>query len=211
MITTTPSEALNVTATSEEPAGWSPAVRFSIQIHNLPHHTLRAEGVKAIDMGTLEVTSGRILAIDATRSRVEPLVQIAPKVSAQVTAYMEDDCIGSVAIEFDPFRLAPERWRLAERCGGYERFHWVIPIDSGWAVIADAYNHPRIREWMHANLSDVARCSCARKFLDLSEELGFSAFLVATGYGDGLYPSFWGYDSDGEVQKLILDFGMWPS
>lgn len=44
--------------------------------------------------------------------------------------------------------------------------------------------------------------------LVLDEVTGANLIAFSSGWGDGSYPSFWGYDADGQRVGLVTDFGV---
>jgi hypothetical protein len=43
-------------------------------------------------------------------------------------------------------------------------------------------------------------------FIQYDDDL--TAFLFASGYGDGFYPAYWGYDENEELACSVIDFGV---
>ena len=43
--------------------------------------------------------------------------------------------------------------------------------------------------------------------ISLDEETGANILLFTSGWGDGRYPSYWGYAADGGIVCLLTDFG----
>jgi uncharacterized protein DUF4241 len=42
----------------------------------------------------------------------------------------------------------------------------------------------------------------------LDEETGANILLFTSGWGDGAYPSYWGYAADDALVCLLTDFGV---
>ncbi|GEM_PF-2788441 len=44
----------------------------------------------------------------------------------------------------------------------------------------------------------------------LEDETGLNVVYFTSGFGDGLYPSYWGYDGAGDLACLVTDFEVLP-
>jgi hypothetical protein len=64
-----------------------------------------------------------------------------------------------------------------------------------WQRITDTIEEEYVPSWGWANMV-------------MSRTTGANLVAFSTGWGDGGYPSFWGYDAGNEVACLVSDFGL---
>lgn len=146
----------------------------------------------------------------------------------------EDDCAryAAVRVRFDD----GEPVRFYEALVGYENLvkfedgdYFGFNVDSGLACICDEEVHEAFCDWLEdwefdnpgADLYDDY-------FADLFEEsyadapehqreggdwinwcvpgTDYRLPMFQTGFGDGAYPAYWGYDRDGRICQLVVQF-----
>lgn len=104
-----------------------------------------------------------------------------------------------------------------------------FPVDAGLACIVDERTHRRYMEFLNSNWGQDSNWNSwddyfAPRFLPnardpddprdigdwldyhLPEAPGHNMAMFATGMGDGVYPSYWGEDSNGALTHLVIDF-----
>jgi hypothetical protein len=96
------------------------------------------------------------------------------------------------------------------------------PVDSGTGAfmspeaarlfgqrlsLAGAVNIPYIKD-LSAQMEANAPNGGAWVAVELDQRKGLNAILFASGYGDGVYSSYWGYDASGQLVCLVTDFGL---
>jgi Protein of unknown function (DUF4241) len=59
------------------------------------------------------------------------------------------------------------------------------------AAVSDDYPHSRAGDWASIQISDATEAN---------------VIAFGSGWGDGGYPSFWGYDAQGKLTSLVTDF-----
>jgi hypothetical protein len=188
--------------------------------------------VRTHDIGLLHLADGRVVVADAfAAADTAPLAQRVPpgrySVVLSIAAYSNSPY---EAIAAAMVRLAdgePSTWRAAPVDGqdpgtlGPDEF-FGYPVDSGTAMLASptgarlfgesnvrfgVLNVDRIKalsEQMAANAPDGG----GWLNLTLDEKDGTNAVLVESGFGDGAYGVFWGYDASGALVCLVTEFGL---
>lgn len=115
-------------------------------------------------------------------------------------------------------KARPTRFTLAtksgERIADLSDGHFFgFGVDTGTACFID---HRLLvsqnEETSQANSRELAEQMLAeRKYhgvLSLNAPNGDGLIAFSSGYGDGTYPAFWGFDHTGEICCLVLDFGV---
>lgn len=183
--------------------------------------------VRVLEMGSLVAPTGRIIACDPlTALEPTPFAQrVAPgsyPVIASVAALVNGD--QRVACVMLRLREAPvARWEMARLEGqegvtleedeffGYSvdagvgcfmDAHAAAALDARYEsdesydeALIDAMEASRADGWEHANV-----------MLDLAS--GVNLVMVESGWGDGIYASYWGYDAQGAPVCLVTDFSV---
>jgi hypothetical protein len=91
-------------------------------------------------------------------------------------------------------------------------------VDSGFGAFMDEAAIDALIEHIEAEDDDdylqrrldALRPAGGAEWFDipLDEETGANIVLVTSGWGDGKYPCYWGYDTDGDLVCLLTDFGV---
>lgn len=165
-------------------------------------------------VGSLSITSGKIAACDPlsmTGRKLTPLDKRVPK---------GDHAVYTSLATF-PLKRKTKKHSVETRCAGASVWFGrrgaiakLVPtkpsgygVDAGTGCFLDAANATLLEE----------EPELERLTTDLltARELGFSSAVIETkliaftsGYGDGVYESFWGFDKDGALRCLVTDFGL---
>jgi hypothetical protein len=174
-------------------------------------------------LGALEVTSGRIAAFDPlVEDAPEPFVTAFPKgafaVELAVARIGDDERIAFARVVFSDRPVA--RWELALLKGqdpadlGPDEF-FGYGVDSGTGAFMDAEAAKALAAGLRADdalsdrivtrMDEVSRTTWSAVLWDLG---GRNAALFSSGWGDGFYASYVGYDAKGRVVRLLTDFGV---
>jgi uncharacterized protein DUF4241 len=117
----------------------------------------------------------------------------------------------------------PARYQMATTAGQDlpelgEDSYFGFPVDAGTATLADLTAVRALAEWDYERLDDAyipAQSPLAPVpggiYTAVTDEVtGTNVTVVASGWGDGLYPTFIGYASSGEVASFTTDFMVIP-
>ena len=119
-------------------------------------------------------------------------------------------------------RRAPVRWRMATMTGQRLRdlkpgHFFGYPVDAGLGCFLDARAAKLLDRLMRDDPDYFERMMTAaepnyaptRDWADFpldDTKGGLNVVFFSSGFGDGSYPSFWGFDADGGVACLVTDF-----
>lgn len=186
--------------------------------------------MRVYSLGELAAPSGVIVACD-------PLTAIEPKPFAQRVAPGRYPVLVSVAQLVDgdqrvacaQLRLSDApvaRWERARlegqaqiALGEGERFGY--PVDAGVGCFMDARaasaldaRYERDESYDEALIDALeAHHSDSWDFADvaLDEDAGLNVIIFSSGWGDGVFASYWGYDASGAPACLVTDFGLFAA
>jgi hypothetical protein len=187
--------------------------------------------VERREVGKLDVPTGRLVACDPLvfpetqpfRRRVPPgrysvILSIAhiPPAEGKGTA---DQRIACAMLCLG--RRVPRRWQMAVQTGQRLRGlkpneFYGYPVDSGTGCFMDLKAARVLDGRMHDDPDYFERLLKAaepvsvptRDWADfqLDTELGLNVVFFSSGFGDGTYPSYWGFDGAGGLACLVTDF-----
>ncbi|WP_205895603.1 DUF4241 domain-containing protein [Metapseudomonas otitidis] len=176
-------------------------------------------------VGELELPTGQLVACDPLVSCDAPFTQTVPKgrfpLQLAIARIGEDERIAFARIVFAPGTAT--RWEMALVDGqdpstlGPDEF-FGYGVDSGTGGFMDAaalrrYETQREQEGeafderLLAELDKTYRHT--RSWTLLPTEAG-NVTLFSSGYGDGTYPSYFGYDASGRLVAVVTDFLLVP-
>lgn len=185
-----------------------------------------------VDAGQLVLPSGRVVACDPgdfdLPSRCLPLARsVAPgsyPVRLAVVAYPHHSGVTVERVACAMLWLsdaAPVRWEMAlwpeQRAADLEPGHFFgYGVDTGLGCFVDATAVERMdgdageQLYFERLLPALERDDRTLHGVALPLDGEPAATLVAfsTGYGDGVYPSYWGFDAAGAACRLATDFQM---
>jgi hypothetical protein len=187
--------------------------------------------VECQEAGELAVPTGRLVACDPLvfpesapfRKRVPPgrypvLLSIA-HIPPEKGGGAADQRIACAMLRLS--RRAPQRWQMAVKTGQPLRAlkkgeFYGYPVDSGTGCFMDLAAGRLLDRRMGEDpdyfnrLIDPARPVYVptRDWAEfpLEERTGLNLVLFSSGFGDGLYASYWGYDAAGRLACLVTDF-----
>jgi hypothetical protein len=176
-------------------------------------------------IGEIRLTSGKLIACDAFVTGEAPFSKSVPVGSfplyVAIAGIGEDERIGFAKIVFAPGQI--ESWELATTEGQDastlkkgEIFGYGV--DSGTGAFMDvealrAYEAQRklggekFDQRLFDELDKTYRHT--RSWYLLQTDKGTVA-MFSSGYGDGVYPTYRGYDGAGKLVAVITDFGVVP-
>ena len=199
----------------------------NLSVTGLAEEALRERGITRMALGILPLPSGTVIAAD-------PLVQperapftrhVAPG-DYPITLYLAQDRVALAELRFADG--APERWDLALVPGqdvatlkAGEIFGY--PVDAGLGCFMD----PAARAAMERREArEQRRTPRYSNYFDnvLADELEGAnrnwvmhrplpdaparVAVFSSGWGDGVYASYWGLDAGGRALRLVTDFGV---
>ncbi|MBW8880758.1 MAG: DUF4241 domain-containing protein [Asticcacaulis sp.] len=193
----------------------------------IPNHPGKV-GLRVVDAGQLKVTSGRIVACDAfllEGKAFDFLVRPGAYPVRLAIADLGNDHFRVALARVDFLNTAATRWELALTPG--QALSDLKPgqifgygVDSGTGAFGDAEAIARldrsrgdsdawIDEWIAAGEAGGKALGLPYVFL-LMLDAGpdNNVALFSSGWGDGFYTSWVGYDADGKVTALVTDFAV---
>ncbi|WP_374979883.1 DUF4241 domain-containing protein [Pseudomonas solani] len=172
-------------------------------------------------IGELELPTGQLVACDPLVSCDGPFTQAVPKgrypLQLAIARIGDDERVAFARIVFAPGPAT--RWEMAQVKG--QDPNTLAPdeffgygVDSGTGGFLDAaalrsYEARRDQEGeafderLFAELDKTYQHT--RSWYLLPTDAGNVAFF-SSGYGDGAYPSYFGYDADGRLVAVVTDF-----
>jgi len=186
-------------------------------------------------LADLVLPTGSIVACDAIVSRAAPPFQKkVPPGRYPVVLSLANPNTGYLAGKQYPFaqvRLSdkrPVRWEMATRAGedlasldpDNEDDFFGYPVDSGTGCFMDEsarqlwddLDEEADRVFTDALIAKMGQQPTATESIWVAANVvvdpmtGANLIAFPSGVGDGLYPSFWGYDADDKLACLITDF-----
>lgn len=183
------------------------------------------------DVGTLTVTSGRVVACDAlTLMSAEPFLLTVPPGRHRVRL------IGTDETEYAAAVLAcgegePVRWRLAvtssdgdpDLLADDEVYGYPVGAGMGcfmdaravalWEKELDAYEGMGYDKLVEKHLLDLPERDWASYVIgsrdsSIANPEGLNIVLFRSGFGDGVYGTYAGWDSGGGLVCLLTDFAL---
>lgn len=168
-------------------------------------------------IGELVLTSGQIVVADPFLTSFEngnlPLSRTAPvgtfPVELSLAQFETDQRVACARVRFSPDAIAT-RWEVALFEGQTEDDASELPgygVDAGTGCFFDAATRGAVdetlaNEWLaahHANYVDTWSWHVAPLG-------GHNVVMCSSGWGDGVYASWWGFDEAGNVVELVTDF-----
>ncbi len=179
----------------------------------------RSVSVEVREVGTLTLTSGKIVACDGLIPSDEPFTQTVTPGSYPVVLCLVSGDKGWPIIACAMLRFKdemPRTWKLATVAGQSEvpdRKGEIVGygVDTGDGCFADL---DAMRELIslqepYERFRDAVTKSRSDWFdYNLDVEPPTNIITFSSGEGDGTYPSYFGYDADGDALCLATDFGI---
>ena len=187
--------------------------------------------IETFDAGKLTLPTGKIVACDPLLTNdMKPFFFEFEKGEFPVLVHKEKDssCIAYVEIIFGEEKVV--RWEMATTADqnisdlkGEEIFGY--PVESGMGAFMDletqdCLNHLETRlfhrkgadfmgiyeEFFHEHFFDANGAIDQYCFVKPDEEKSGNIFAFETGYGEGFYASYIGFNQENKPQKLITEF-----
>jgi hypothetical protein len=181
-------------------------------------------------LGELIVTTGQIVACDPLAiPEMPPFADTVPLGRYSVIVSVAEWPDGDQRVAFALLRLGERpiaRWEIAVPQGrtlsSLKLGHiFVYPVDSGTGCFMDLdaarallarAEQAAARQEDNEELFDALKKTYVNTWswtvLVLDEVTGANVIAFSSGWGDGSYPTFWGYDADGQQVALVTDFGV---
>ena len=188
-------------------------------------------------LGELVVTSGRIVVCDPlAMPDTLPLADIVPPGHYPVVLSVAESTSGDQRVAYALLRLSERpavRWEMAIPQGrsldSLKPGHiFGYPVDAGTGCFMDADASRALVAPMARTVEDkdtkvatkdagdellallsktyVYTWSCANLVSD--DATGANVIAFSSGWGDGFYPSYWGFDATDQRVALVTDFGV---
>jgi hypothetical protein len=207
------------------PADWTTPVRSlardgAAAVTGLPEHELTRRGIELRPLGELHVEGGCIVGADPlVYPERPPFRGIVPPGRYPVTAYRKEDRVGLLEVRFSQGRV--ERWELAVVAGqdpatlkDDEIFGY--PVDAGTGSLMDVAGQAALRR--RIKIDEERRRDTSDALIDLfgkaDNQMMFTPLddrpanvaVVGSGWGDGVYATYWGLDAANRPVLLVTDF-----
>jgi hypothetical protein len=190
---------------------FTPGTRFADERHG----TIE---VRTQVIGQLDVPSGHINVGDPLTTSFEnpdvPLAQRAPigtfPVEVSIARFESGDLrVACARVRFDSSAPAT-RWEVGRFEGEQSQSREEVPgygVDAGMGCFFDAEARATVDQstsddWLHA----IERNSVDTWTWHVADVGKANVVMFSSGWGDGFYGSWWGFDADGRVVELVTDF-----
>jgi len=178
-------------------------------------------------LGQLHIRTGRIVACDPLVSHNKPFERTVPTGSYPVIAWWHSDEERIAAAELRLSEAKAVRWEMATRPGQLiselkEGYTYGYPVDTGLGCFGDeAAIHAmnEMEDRLERELGDdfisfyddavadvLAEHNDDWGVLSVDQQSGLNVIMFSTGYGDGFYTSYWGFDEEDKLVALVTDF-----
>ena len=172
-------------------------------------------GMTELDLGMLDLPSGRLVAADPLGNDAVPFAQTAAPGRYPVILHVVRDAGGEEIVAFAEVRLSdaqPARYEMA--LTGEEDTSEPLEEDGffgfeaeeGFGGFWDASLSLRDAEVDAVEDALVASFQPRRMAVLWQRVPGQTLAAFSCGFGDGAYPAFWGFDAGGAPCCLIVDF-----
>lgn len=176
-----------------------------------------------VDIGKLNIVNGQIIACDPFLfNNDKPFETSFPTglfpIELAIACINDDERTGFSRIKFSD--KIPIRWTIAvtvdqdaTKLSDEEIFGYGV--DSGTGCFMDTSGAEKYSNYLNQKEDNYnvvidemeATYKHTRSWL-LWEREGFNVAMFSTGWGDGLYASYIGYDSENMICRLVTDFGL---
>jgi hypothetical protein len=174
------------------------------------------------DMGKLAITEGKIIACDPYIYDADPAFAATFPigefpVQLAIAKVKDDERVAMARINFSA-QQTPVKWEMAI-IPGQDLFTlkkgeiFGYPVDAGTAAFMNEASAPLlaavINEDYGAALADEMEASYKNTWSWLMKKLDDHTIAVfSSGWGDGFYASYIGTDANGNICRLVTDFGV---
>jgi hypothetical protein len=200
----------------------------------LENTTVEGKSIKMVDMGLLAVPTGSIVVCDPlAMPDFAPLNRKIPKGEYAVKIYLADFGNNHLRVSLAKLEIAPgraERWVMAVRNGEDvttfkdKADYFGFPVDAGMGCFWDEKTRDAFvkfdNELYKTNgqgAYDLYLEDEFKKSAIDADDMGnwanytvpgtkLNAIMFSSGWGDGHYPAYWGFDKDNNLVSLVIDF-----
>ncbi|TYZ08416.1 DUF4241 domain-containing protein [Hymenobacter lutimineralis] len=172
-------------------------------------------------LGSLPVVSGRIIATDPVSMGTEPFTTVFPKgrfpVELAVAHFNNDERVAFARILFSAKPVV--KWQIALLAGQKPlpingKDYYGYPVDAGVGLFADANQIRGFNHYLNADEKNFEKVFLTGYQLDSSAPLpglfyaanGDTVATFSTGWGDGSYATYIGFDAKNQPCRLLTDF-----
>jgi len=178
-------------------------------------------------LGSLHIASGKIVACDPLIPHTEPFERTISPGTYPVVVWWNDDetCIAAAKLKLAEAR--PIRWEMAVKHGQkveelQEGYIFGYPVDTGLGCFADVEAIKKLNELedqmsrelgddfisLYDNLIDELLTENEDEWciVNVSKDPEMNVIIFRSGFGDGFYASYWGFDEKGSIVSLVTDF-----
>lgn len=196
----------------------------------------KLERISVATIGVLEVPTGELVVGDpyAGLLTASPYLRRTPigRFPVRIIRRWDGDFLRNRFMRVDFSDLPITRWELAVTGDDLGELNTLandeflgVSVDSGCVFVSDKQAHSLLAKFVAEEeaksrafalyddvflpmyVSTPEDTHGTAEWLDYSmEEAGCNFLVVASGDGDGLYPSYWGYSASGELVALVTDF-----
>jgi len=169
--------------------------------------------VEKVVAGELVVPSGTIAAFDPLSAVIDtPFTREVPPGLYRVELLRTVDKRFALARVMIIRIGVPVRWELATRPGEDARALrpgqvYGYGVDAGVGCFVDGRNIDAMREEVVVD-AIAAKAGTTDAIVCWPGNVDANVIAFSAGYGDGVYPSWWGFDALGRVVELVSDFGI---
>ena len=205
--------------------------------YDWPHNGLQTVTISTHEIGELILTSGQILGCDPLMgpdTRYAFKTNVAPGRYPVVLSVADFQPIGDMRVACAAVRLSdglPTRWEIAtinEPNPLQSEGRTAYGVDAGTGSFLDL-DAARILESLfpsevefedfcdgviaEMNKTSLGNYALTAAWANVPVGDSTQANLIAfsSGWGDGAYASFWGYDARGQLTSLVTDFALFPN
>jgi hypothetical protein len=228
---------LSVTACGQTPPPAAPVPKPALELLSHPiFNEAFTEGFAITSNGTsfrfrpqhigeIKLTSGKLVACDVLVGCEAPFSKPVPAGSfplyLSIASIGEDERVGFAKIVFAPGQI--ESWELATVAGQDistlkkgEVFGYGVDSGTGAFMDIDALHAfearrrsegDRFDKQLFAELDKTYRHTRSWYLYQTDKS---TVAMFSSGYGDGAYPTYRGYDKAGKLVAIITDFGLVP-
>lgn len=180
----------------------------------VPGRQVRLDGDKSVievlPVGTLKVTSGRLvvgdLGYDADILGV--LGQPVPPGEYAAEVSMAFGRIAALRVRFSGETV--ERWLPADH-NCYDSPNYIVGVDAGNVAILDLDAVLAVKSRDKERAFEVYAENAKQRYSMLSLVRPNDAVISDSGFGDGGYPVYWGVDANARPVVLAVEFMLFPS
>lgn len=179
-------------------------------------------------LGRLKIVSGKIVACDPLLFHKKTFEQTVPIGEYPLFVWFDEEN-QIAAAELKLAESTPVRWEMAIKPGQKieelkEGEIFGYPVDTGLGCFADVEAIINL-EKIEAELAEELGEDFISLYDDLVEDVliqnddvwgnlevcknsGLNIIMFNSGYGDGFYASYWGFDEEDRIVSLVTDFNI---